>query len=330
MKILGISDIHYHTNSIIINDYLGMLLEVLEDLEPDLILITGDISHKIHEIEVVFKRLRAIFADIPILFVPGNHDIWQENKPKKVHDASIIKGNKKTIPTSKEKYYELLPDLCEKKRIHYLPNRPIIIDKIGFAGTIGWYNYSFRNKEFDHIVATDFADIFDLILTEKKVLQYAIARYRMKKWKDQCWMDHYMIDWGRDNNNQIFTDEKLTNIFLKELTVDIKIISSKSEKIIVALHHVPFSSFVTHKGNINNDYFSAYLGSELFGELLKKNQISNVFFGHTHYSQQKHISKKMKVYCCPIGLHSNLLDKSSYSREAIKKKIKNRIAVSIL
>ena len=112
--------------------FLIKLNEYLESIEPDIILVTGDIAGSTSQIQ---KFLEGITTSAKKkIFCPGNHDIWVNSK---AHDASWVK------------YYQILPQLCAELGWHYLPNQPLIVDNVAFVGTMGWYDYSTRNPIWD-------------------------------------------------------------------------------------------------------------------------------------------------------------------------------------
>jgi predicted phosphodiesterase len=70
MRVFAVSDLHidYASNCQWVRDLS------LVDYQDDILLLGGDISHKIPLIEACFKQMVACFKHV--IFVPGNHDLW--------------------------------------------------------------------------------------------------------------------------------------------------------------------------------------------------------------------------------------------------------------
>lgn len=156
MKIAAISDLH------IIPDqreevFLKTIRERVEEIEPDVFVIAGDISDYL---EVLANSLEQLRIDgCKNLFVAGNHDIWFEDG-----------GG----PGSLEKYSRSIEEICRKHDFLYLPNTPYIEGEIAFVGSIGWYDYSFRRPE----------------------LEIPDENYIQKDYRGSTWYDLFKVDWG--------------------------------------------------------------------------------------------------------------------------------------
>lgn len=73
MKIAHISDLHI-TGSNFVKEWGENLIKILNEIKPDIVVITGDLTDDgyIHEYEIVRNYLKRIKAEK--LIVPGNHD----------------------------------------------------------------------------------------------------------------------------------------------------------------------------------------------------------------------------------------------------------------
>lgn len=264
--------------------FLTSLRKFLEGLDINVILVTGDIAGSTAECQKFFDEIS--FENIHQLFVPGNHDIWVNSQSE---DGSWIK------------YYQILPELCKEHGWGFLPKHPIIIDEVGFTGSIGWYDYSTRNENWD--------------------AKFSIEDYMGKTNPDdgRVWMDRDFVRFGHSDTlvAEHFNAELLEDISWllgRQLTGYRKIpgISESSHinlnthsirKLVVGTHIVPFKSMVQHMHNTNWDYFSAFIGNKSLGEMLT--QVSNLIdvvsiSGHTHYPQHLILSG-IQALCVPFG-----------------------------
>jgi len=101
------------------------------DAELDVFIICGDISPNI----MTLSRTLSAFHDVESekLFVAGNHDIW-------------LVGLNSSV-TSHDKY-SLITAICKEHGFHHLGDSPLIVGQVGFCGTIGWYDYSYKRDEY--------------------------------------------------------------------------------------------------------------------------------------------------------------------------------------
>ena len=123
MKSAIISDIHVDINK----DYkvVEAISEYVHEHEIELLLIAGDITNHVKEtIKVIAELERQSGAKV--LYVPGNHDMWDEDKEYNNND---------------EIYQQFLEDE------HCLSGRCFETDQHIIIGDVGWYDYSFGNHE---------------------------------------------------------------------------------------------------------------------------------------------------------------------------------------
>jgi len=128
MKIGILSDIHVDLEHQHPSAVIEVLIEVIRETAVDAIIIAGDVANNY---QLTLETLASIESEAGIgcLFVPGNHDVWNEHHPDKsawqIYDAlKVFKGN--------------------------LANGPIELAGGWVAvGDIGWYDYSFGSPEFD-------------------------------------------------------------------------------------------------------------------------------------------------------------------------------------
>lgn len=241
------------------------LADVIQRLEIDVFIICGDISPS----PIEFSRTISAFDDLQCkkFIVAGNHDIWI---------ANINNGI-----TSYQKH-DLITTICKEHNFHHLGDSPIIVDKIGFCGTIGWYDYSFKSDKY--------------AISEKSYIQ--------KTFGGSVWNDVNYAKWGK-------TDTEVAKGFENDLQMQIDSIKNQVSQIIAVTHHVPFRECVTYRNELPWDFFSAFMGSKGLGDIcLNESLVTHVFFGHTHAEFFKEIKRQgndvssqsgIFAICSPIG-----------------------------
>jgi len=130
MKICCLGDIHYGGSiewlSYIVDNYIR---EYSRECDVAVIVgdvtTSGDLQHLVEALSIIKGAL-----NIPLLVIPGNHDIY-------VSPQEQDRGNNSLLKLS------LFNDLVEKLACVALMKRPYIVDGVGFVGSIGWYDYSF-------------------------------------------------------------------------------------------------------------------------------------------------------------------------------------------
>lgn len=328
MKLLAVSDIHYHYNHQLNNTFLLNIVNYIAEQQADILLITGDIDHNHRRLTFVLKEFKEKNPTTKILFVPGNHDIWFDDSTAAYlnYHPPKRKGTSETI----KKYYQLLPNICQKLEIHYLPNNPIIIDGIGFIGSIGWYDYSYRNKKFDELLAKRFAQQAKIEYSAEKKESLVSASYALQEFNHKYWQDKLLTDWGfkKERPNERHTDLSVCQQMMNELMKDYSVIKDSCDKIVVGTHCVPFKEFVLYEDQLNWDYFCAFMGSEKLGEfILSDKKIQYAIFGHTHYPKKLLINQYLSAICTPIGLQHEFFQKTMMSTNKYQQAIKQRIAI---
>jgi putative phosphoesterase len=156
MKVGFISDLHIDRNfEIPAEFYLKTLLDVVAEQHLQVLVIGGDISNHyattIKFIETLQKQ-----AEIPVYFIPGNHDFWEEKEAKK--DTRGIYRLYKEHPQS-------------------LIESPVqLTDNFTLVGHPAWYNHAvYDEKQF----------------TSDEVEH---GKFRWAYWQDKLRMDWQMTD----------------------------------------------------------------------------------------------------------------------------------------
>ena len=269
MKIAFISDLHVDISPENLK-LIDFLIERLQSLKPDVFIIAGDIAAKIQ----LFENTLNMFSDISCskILVAGNHDIWVDS-PSGLEEG-IHSGTK---------YYELLPQLCERNGFTCLGMEPHVVDGIGFAGTLGWYDYTMRNKKYDNTIPME--------------------HYRKKKYKgNYTWNDLNFAHWMDTDGTTRKNDEEIAQEMETLLKQQMHSLNDKEIKnIVVITHHLPFREMIVYRNVLPWDFFSAFMGSEGLGRIiLEESAVSHVICGHSHIKSHLNIGK-VSAMKSPVG-----------------------------
>jgi len=204
--------------------------------DADVFIVAGDVGDAAVE---TFEECLMLFADFDglKLVVPGNHDLWTDSESSEV------------------RYREALPEAAARAGFHYLDREPVVRDGVGFIGSIGWYDYSFRNEE----------------------IGVSLEDYRRKSVPGLCsWNDRLYIRWDLD-------DDEFTRQCVEKLRRHYSEIEPKVDQVVAVLHHIPFAELLYGPADVPLEFCRAYLGSERFGRMLSRcPKVRYVFCGHRH------------------------------------------------
>ena len=277
MKIAALSDIHYSEKT---RGKLEPLLDELLKQGLSTVVLAGDIAD-ISPGDSMLKECLSLFRGFKNrLFVPGNHELWEY-------------GGKGEINTLQR--YKNLGNIAEEQGFHCLDFSPFIIDDIAFVGNMGWYDYSFHQKEAPikglEIIRDGVGEEWGS-LTEKdfKTRKVVVSIDRGKHEEFEMFENRY-IDIGINGNS--FTDGEFSEYLLKSLENQLDLVCEKVGEIVCVSHIVPHVSIP----GICHDLFPAmlkpYMGSTALGELYMKekyrDKITVVIHGHWHIKGKKTI-----------------------------------------
>ncbi|MBW2220903.1 MAG: metallophosphoesterase [Deltaproteobacteria bacterium] len=269
MKIAFISDLHVDISpeSFKLIDHI---IDRLFVIKPDIFIIAGDIAANTQKFEKTLNKFSSLSCKK--LLVAGNHDIWIDSPP------SLQRGMHSEI-----KYREILPRICKRNDFLYLGLEPHLIDGIGFAGTIGWYDYTLRNKKYDS--------------------RFSIETYRNKQYNEKLtWSDRNFAYWMNGSGNRRKSDEEVAQEMEDSLQKQITSLNRQgADKIIAVTHHVPFSKILFYPNRLPFDFFSAFMGSEGLGNIiLGESIVTHTICGHSHIKSSLKI-KHVRAKKSPLG-----------------------------
>ena len=268
IKIAYTSDLHvdYSNEN---RELVARLSESTTAAKPDVLILGGDIAASPTD----FGWALGCFAGLKCrkLVVAGNHDIWIESK------SDILNGK-----DSGAKYRQILPQIAKDNDFEFLHNKVVVIEGVGFAGCMGWFDYSFRNHKFDDSTP--------------------LEQYRVGKWqspssgKNFLWNDIQYVWWLKDlsakmsgfsRNDLCLSDNEIATLMAKSLSQQLDQLARESvRQIVVITHFVPNRELLDYRDSIPHDYFNAYHGSvEIERVIRSDSKISQVFFGHSHVAK---------------------------------------------
>jgi len=271
MRIAFTSDVHtdhHATNRLVWQE----MIAILQELAPDVFICCGDVAAEEKQFGMTLMALEQV--ECPKLFVPGNHDVWVQKA------AWVERGI-----TSQRKYYQLLPALCRAAGVHPLWLEPYVLGDVAFCGSLGWYDYSLRNLDFDtHLSVHD---------------------YRRKTFEDRVWNDGRFVHWltsqTADGTQQRLSDEAITAQMVQALAQQLQDVEPRVQRIVGVTHMLPFRSMMQYRHEVRADYFGAFMGSVLLGEVFQScPKVELVLAGHTHRQVTVQVGR-ITALTSPVG-----------------------------
>ena len=271
---------------------LPYLAEEILRLEPDAVVLAGDIANNLSGWKATLTHFNEI--GVPKFIIPGNHDVWVESK------NALKRGQ-----DSAWKYRIALPECARDFGFHYLPGQPFVLGDVGFAGSLGWYDYSLRDKRLDGTLSK---------------LDYQRGEFREGSWNDiryASWLrDPHAVHWRR--RRAWIDDIEVCKTMREELARDLQQIASQVSKLVVAIHTAPIERALERSAV--PDPFEAYEGSMEHGILLKEFACQRslvVICGHRHRPLDIE-EDGIRVMRNPIGyLNRAITDYRSQAREGV-------------
>jgi predicted phosphohydrolase len=244
----------------------------------DILLIVGDcVSTDL----AMLDRMLGLFDGFrgPKLLVAGNHELWTCGGADSLHRYEV----------------ELL-EACRRCGVHYLDDAPFRADGVAFVGSVGWYDYSFRPASlgiplrfYQSKVAPGAAGQFTM---HRHLLEPADDISAAGREVTTRWMDGVRVSLPMD-------DTAFTERLVAKLRRHLDEVHESAQHVVAAVHHLPFHELVPHSLIPNWAFANAFMGSELFGEVLTeypKNR--HVYCGHSHQLKK---CRRRDLECISVG-----------------------------
>lgn len=276
MRIIVTSDLHY--NIARSKAPTQAIAREICDRGGDCLLFVGDLAGTdlriIDEVLGLFERFRGVK-----MAVSGNHELWTIGGGDSLH-----------------RYETEVAQAFDRNGVHYLDRAPLRMNGVAFAGSVGWYDFSFRPaamgiplRFYQHKVAPGAAAYFEKhrhLLEQDDDVPLAAREVTSR------WMDGERV-------RLPISDVEFTQRTASRLREHLTEIDSAAERIIVAVHHLPFAELVPPTIIPNWAFAGGFLGSELIGEtILEFPKVSHVFCGHSHRARVCH---RGQMTCKSIG-----------------------------
>lgn len=289
MRVAFTSDIHADVTAEN-RRLLAFLAQEVRRLAPEVFAIAGDVANDIAGLSSalsVFRDLESVK-----LFVPGNHDVWVESK------NAVRRGR-----DSWHKYLVEIPAACRAHGFHCLAGTPLVVGRVGFVGSIGWYDYSLRDHRLDGDLRTADYDRGEFLDTDSRASLWSDSRYAV-------WLRNAEASDWRLRRRTLSTTDVFARV-LSLLEQDLLRIS-EAKSLVCVLHTTPFQECVERRDT--PDPFDAYAGSDALGKLLVSlatEKPTRCICGHLH-SPLDITVQGVRVLRRPVGYldlaHEDLAD----------------------
>jgi predicted phosphohydrolase len=225
LDVLISSDLHFGASARGDAAVRALALEVL-GAPAEALVLAGDLA----EGETALETCLSLFADFPgkKLAIPGNHDVW-------------LRGHR--ARDSWHLHEEVLPEVFAKHGFHPLHLSPMKLGDLALVGSMGWYDYSFRD---------------DLGIPHDAYVSKVLPPMSRPIWND--------ARYARFDE----TDEGVTTRLAARLSAHLQSCAGASE-VFPIVHHVVTKELLVHPRELVPRVFrfaNAFLGAERFSEIL--------------------------------------------------------------
>jgi hypothetical protein len=257
VQLIVTSDLHYnHPRS---KPLAEDLIAQINSTEADVLLVIGDTAAWDSD---AFEQClsRITFAGSKLL-TAGNHELWS------LHEDSY------------RIYTQLLPERTRRAGWHWLEDEPFLFESFAIVGSVGWYDFSFAQKELG--IPTRFYEAKVSPGAAERLGGYAKLFERVDDIEPQAkeiiarWNDGRYVRLGK-------TDAEFLDELIAKLRSQLEALTDRT--VIAAIHHLAFRQLLPPSRSPQWDFAKAYLGSEAIGDLLLDYpNVSQVFCGHSHF-----------------------------------------------
>ena len=214
------------------------------------------------------------------LLVVGNHCLWCRNGE-----------------SSMDRYERILPELAREEGFHVLDTEPACLDGVGLVGSVGWYDYSFRDRSLGLPEAFYRAKVSpgaaawlggyeELLDAHRDVLTDAHMGLGVR------WMDGVHVRLHVE-------DEQFVAMLAEKLRWHLQAAAARSRRVLAFLHHLPFAELLPTGRPRKRAFGAAYLGSDRLGSVLRRcDRVTDVYCGHSHWAAEARIGR---IHAVSVG-----------------------------
>jgi hypothetical protein len=261
MRLLVTADLHF--NHRVSRPLAEQVIGEMNAAGGDGVLVIGDTA--VADADSLEQCLSLFNTRGPKLFLAGNHELWTQRD-----DSYAV-------------FMTELPRRIRALGWHWLEGDPFVFGDAAVVGSVGWYDYSFAQptlgiprRFYERKVSPgaaerleEFAGLLSVADDISDTAREVVAR----------WNDGRFVKLGRSDD--AFLGERLADLRRSLEAV------SGAERVVAAVHHLPFRELLPPSRNAQWDFTKAYLGSERIGELLLQfPNVTRVFCGHSHLARE--------------------------------------------
>lgn len=231
-----------------------------------------------------------LFADFPgrRLLVPGNHGLW-------CRDGE----------SSLDRYERMIPETAHAHGFDVLDHSPVTWGRVGLVGSIGWYDYSLRNRSLEIPLAFYRAKVSPGAAAYYEEYGHLVAAHRDRLTDRHMaigarWMDGQRVRLG-------MSDEAFVGRLVAKLQTQLADLAPRVERIVAVLHHLPFAELVPSARPDKFAFAAAFLGSDRLGRVLRAcPKVTDVYCGHSHWRAEANIGPLRVVNIGSTYTHKRL------------------------
>lgn len=264
MRVLVTADLHYDAPRS--RAPAEELAERVRQTGGDVLVLVGDTASADHQ---TLREALALFEGFPgrKFLVPGNHCLW------------CLPGEDSIL-----RYEKIVPAIAAEAGFDVLDHAPARMDAVGLVGSIGWYDYSYREEHLDIPLEFYRAKVAPGAAEKMPEHRHLVERFRgqLADWHlniTSRWMDGVHV--RMDMADEEFLAYLLTKLRrqLDELQADAAV-----GQVLAFVHHLPVRQLVPEDRPPELAFAAAYMGSDKIGQaLLGCEKLTHVFCGHSHW-----------------------------------------------
>jgi hypothetical protein len=240
MKLAVTSDLHLPTTPA---PAIAALGREVAAFAPDALVVAGDVAESAPEFERCLATLRGELT-CPVWVLAGNHDLWHRSAPSRVL------------------WEELLPAATRRADCRWLEGTSFVVDGVGVAGTLAWYDYSAIDPQF------------------------AAPLEVIRDQKGQYNMDAVLIDWP-------WSDQEFAGLIARPFLAELdRLEADPAVRQVVVVTHVPLleAQMCRRPHDRAWGFSNAYFGHlTLGGEVVKRTKVTHIVSGHTHVGRDEQV-----------------------------------------